>query len=113
MTLSVTKCIYVHSFVISFPAPFFSMEKMRFSFEKKKIDFSFAYRPNGFQEKTIYSDTYHSRYVKRKNFPNPKISSQILAGEEISTQTINKMSSIKLNINKTESIINSQFGRNL
>lgn len=39
--------------------------------------------------------------------------SQILAGEEISTQTINKMSSIKLNINKTESIINSQFGRNL
>lgn len=51
----------------------------------------------GFQKKkkAIYSDTYHSRNVKRKNFPNPKILSLTLAGEEISTQTINKMSSIK------------------
>lgn len=52
----------------------------------------------GFQKKTTYSDSYHSRNIKRKNFPNPKILSLTLAGEEISTHTINEMSSIKLNI---------------
>lgn len=34
----------------------------------------------------------------KENFPNPKILSLTLAGEEISTQTINKMSSIKQNL---------------
>lgn len=32
-----------------------------FSFEKKKIYFSFAHIPNGFQEKAVYSDIYHPR----------------------------------------------------
>lgn len=76
MTVSVTKCIYVHSFVISFPSPLHSYEKNEGFRSRKKIDFSFAYIPNGFQKKIMYSDTYHSRNVKRKNLPNPKILSQ-------------------------------------
>lgn len=48
------------------PPSFLWKKKWGFIFGGEKFNFSFAYIPKEFSRKTIYSDTYHSRNVKRE-----------------------------------------------